>query len=463
MFKVLRHSEENRIIKHEGYTLGLIAQRSDFEQISINNLDGIIINTERVTEIEAIILHVRIKEKLLNSLKPIFFINENEVPKGLKIHLDGKINLEQLEVCFERVKVISNRLKTIEDRAAENYFAVVKQRLLGFLYTRNTLLEPVLNRQSKIGYVFPFLSLFYKSNETLEMLKLLYQLKEEGNLTTKLIDNVHLCKSCHGNYFNFREVCPSCKSIDITPQDMIHHFVCAHVAPATDFKKGDGIECPKCDKPLRHIGIDYDKPSTIFHCNSCNNEFQEPNMEALCIDCGTSQGLEELVSQQISSFSLTKKGEHWLINPLETSTVNTETNLHNFSNSKSSIFKIVLKQEIARIKTHNCESVYAQISITNKYLNQLNAIAKQAFHNELIEIISSYLLESDIMSSNSYEAFHLLLPNSNFKNLERLENIDYNLQKLLADNIDFKPENLEIKIHYITHNDTVEQLLALDN
>ncbi len=459
MFKVLKHSNNHLKISANGYTLMLIAQLSDFEKIDSKNIDGFVIDTTKPKEAYKIITHLKVKTTLKESLKPLFVPSHNLLPKFITCHTDGVLDQSQLAITMERVAVITSKIKDVKLTNTDNYETMVTARVLGFLYTRNQLLTPIVHRQSNIGYTYPVLSLLYKENEALAMLQLAQKIAANGWGNAKLKDHIHLCKGCHGNYFNFREVCGACNSIDISPQDMIHHFVCAHVAPATDFKKEEELSCPKCDKHLRHIGIDYDKPSTIYHCNSCSHEFQQPKMEALCMDCETINGLDELIQQPILELSITQKGEQLLFNT-QSKTITKDNNLSIENKCTEALFQIILKQEINRIKTHNCKSVYAQIHLNNPTIKSLNSIAKQAFHNELLQIINSYLLESDIIASESFELYHLLLPNTSFKELERLENIEYNVQKLLTDNIENQPNQVQIKIHNITGSDEVGELIS---
>jgi len=386
MFKVLKHSDDHRKISHNGYTLGFVAQVSDFEKLDLEDVDGFVIDTHKTEEAYNIVTYLRVKNELQTSLKPLFVQTSSKLPKSISCHCDGVLDTNQLGILMERVAVIGDKIRQIKIQESTDYDAMVTTRVLGFLFTRNSLLQPILHRQSSIGYIYPMLSLFYKESEAITMLQLTQKITAEGIVNAKLKDHIHLCKGCHGNYFNFREVCASCNSIDISPHDMIHHFVCAHVAPAADFKKEDELSCPKCDKHLRHIGIDYDKPSTIYHCNTCSHEFQQPKMEALCMDCETINELDELIQQPISEYSITQKGEQWLFSvQSKVATKNTSISIEN--KCTEALFQIILKQEIARVQTHDCKSVYAQVHIKNEIIESLNALSKQAFHKELLQII----------------------------------------------------------------------------
>ena len=147
----------------------------------------------------------------------------------MRIYISSSFNsyLQRVITITKRIEAI-NEIKSLSNELQIQFFTQA------FLYTRNTVLEPITSRDSIIGYEFPILSLFYKKNEPIKLLENLKKMKENNLLSFSLVDYIHLCKSCHGNYMNFRECCPKCDSIDISAHDMVHHFVCAHVAPEKD-------------------------------------------------------------------------------------------------------------------------------------------------------------------------------------------------------------------------------------
>ena len=109
---------------------------------------------------------------------------------------------------------------------------------------------------------------------------------------------------------SYREVCPKCSSSNTTPDDIIHHFPCGYVGPMKDYKNqiDDKLDCPKCNKRLRHIGVDYDKPSVIYECNHCAHKFQDYYVNAKCLSCESDKSVDQLRSMEIRSYRLTKKG-----------------------------------------------------------------------------------------------------------------------------------------------------------
>lgn len=458
MLNLVKHTNNSRRITQEGLTFLLVSHPSELLKENLNFFDGFIIDTDSEFFAESIITAIRRLPKMQNSLKPIFVNGIYPLPKRLMIHTDGLIELSLFQTYLQRVIAINKRLSSINEIKSLSNEIRIQYILIAFLYTRKKTLEPDTSRYSKIGYEFPLLSLFYNDNEVMSMLNNLQKMKENSLVSFTLLDYVHSCKSCYSNYLNFRECCPKCQSIDIEAHDMVHHFVCAHVGPEKDFKTDNGLECPKCDKALRHIGIDYDKPSTIHSCNSCSHEFQNPGMLSLCLDCGTENELEELIQKAIGSYQLTNKGEQILFKK-EYSDLQTNKLNHNDRGMSMHLFRIILEQEIKRIKISNGDSIVAKLTLSMNQLDVVNEDAKIELRQEIIKIVKSYLLESDTVGTDKVDEYFILLPETREKNLKRLDHIHYNLSKLLSHNVDGVVSPLEITIQKLSGNESVNELL----
>ena len=460
MLNLVRHNDNSRKIIHDGYSLLLVSHVSELKKEELTLLDGFIINTDSQLFAKEIIKEVRTDANLKVALKPLFVNSIYHLPKHLQIQVDGSVELTMISSYIQRIVAINNRISSLEEPKLVSHDVLIQYKTLAYLYTRNTRLTPAHSRESLIGYEFPFISLFFKNTEGVQLLESLRKVTEKNYLSFKLQDYIHLCKSCSGNYLNFRECCPKCDSIDIAAHDMIHHFVCAHVAPEKDFKKEDHLECPKCDKHLRHIGIDYDKPSTIYSCNSCSHEFQNPGMLSLCLDCGTENKLEELLQKTIGNYALTQIGEQFLFKGNGEQALNRNSHTESLSSLNINLFKLLLDQEIKRVKATNGNSFFASIKFQNSQLQLLNKTAKKGLMKEIGGIIKSYLKDTDILSSENFNRYYLLLPETNKNQLGRLENIDYNLSKLLSDNLVEEQQKIDITIHQIKGEDLLQNYFS---
>lgn len=171
---------------------------------------------------------------------------------------------------------------------------------------RDTL-TPSPNLQSHCGYRYPEAqaALSTEPGGEIEHLDTLATL---GYLERAFFDKIHLCPACNHFPLNFREVCSRCQSANIDLVEMLHHFRCGYVAPEVEFRDGIRYLCPKCNQPLRHIGVDYERPTSNYLCASCEHLFAEAQVSCLCLKCGESFGVEKAVLRAIYRYRLTAKG-----------------------------------------------------------------------------------------------------------------------------------------------------------
>ncbi|MEM1436632.1 MAG: hypothetical protein AAGG11_21460 [Pseudomonadota bacterium] len=137
---------------------------------------------------------------------------------------------------------------------------------------------------------------------------LLERLADARLLEREFFERLHLCGHCHSPSVHAREVCITCGHSDLTEEDLMHHYPCAHQAPASLFETEDGLVCPKCRKALRHYGVDYDKPGHIVTCGSCGQSMSEPDVAFVCASCGQSTAGDEAPTRTWHHYRLTEEG-----------------------------------------------------------------------------------------------------------------------------------------------------------
>ncbi|MEM7551862.1 MAG: hypothetical protein AAF363_19430 [Bacteroidota bacterium] len=422
MLRVVNIQGSEKSFQKEGLSFARISSAEEVVWEELNSCDALVIDNPSF--VSSICSAVRRHQEVVLALKPIFHNDP-----GLTDRLtDGYFSGAQKD--YQKIKSIHERLQMIQYQGASLNNNHSMTRLTQYLFTRNILLKPYNNRLSSIGYLFPFLDSYVDIKKQHDVLDILAKAEEKGYLTGKTHDKIHQCKSCKGNYLNFRETCPSCHSLDITPKDLIHHFVCAHVAEEETFFKNGEMQCPKCDRKMRHIGIDYDKPSSVYTCNCCQNQFQEPEMIAFCMDCQTEQNLDELQEAVIREYGLTAKGEEFAKygnqSPAED---NSTENLSPF------LFKILCKQEVERIKSRNIKSYLLEYKVSTALFGKFDNRTKEALKAEIEKIINSYLPGSDAVSAKRFNHYQVLLADYKENTAIELRNlIEVNLNKLLSDN-----------------------------
>ena len=133
-------------------------------------------------------------------------------------------------------------------------------------------------------------------------------LSNGGYLERQFFDKIHLCPYCSHYAINFHEVCPRCRSADTGIVEMVHHFRCGTVAPEAEFRNGARFTCPKCRRPLRHLGVDYERPSASYVCGGCRHLFLDPPVSCRCLNCSEEFDVAKAKLHSVYSYSLSENG-----------------------------------------------------------------------------------------------------------------------------------------------------------
>lgn len=127
------------------------------------------------------------------------------------------------------------------------------------------------------------------------------------------MERIHICPSCGCSHLFFVEACPTCDSSDIGMEPVIHHFRCANISPESTYMFDGTLRCPKCKRTLRHIGIDYDIPTSLYTCNNCGRHFASPKMRVTCARCHKRFSPEELQPYTIEEYEYTEEGRKAIV------------------------------------------------------------------------------------------------------------------------------------------------------
>ncbi|MFH1001502.1 MAG: hypothetical protein V1783_11780 [Bacteroidota bacterium] len=399
-------------------------------------------------------------------LVPVFILSFNdEVDEYTRSLCDGVIKGLQEESFEGSFNMIDQRIKQLQTSDTNDLVVRIQNKVLRYFYTRQRRMVPVTSMKAHTGYTYPLLSLHYQNANTEDMFKLVDELETKEYIRPRYEDIVHLCSNCYSAFLNYREVCSKCGSSDLYMENLIHHFVCAKVGPESDFISGNQMVCPKCNKLLHHIGVDYDKPSLIYTCNSCGHHSQESIMEASCFNCKTVQPVDSLIERKINNFELTVLGEEAAIGGLTPSEAR-EAEMPGFVGF--STFNIFLKYEIERIKTSGKVSSIGILSLRTPAAVSNNLGVK--YQNVIVEIsdfIKNATFATDILSFINNNSFLIVSPDNDQLRLEStLKNIQKSVQKLLDSNIE--DANITVKIKAINidntkgHNDLINELLTIN-
>jgi DNA-binding response OmpR family regulator len=92
------------------------------------------------------------------------------------------------------------------------------------------------------------------------------------------------CNKCNSVNISYISECPKCKGVNFIQQNLIEHYKCGEVYP----KEINNTICPKCNKAIGSVGIDYREFLEHYVCNSCNDRFPKPLLKFVCLECNNS-------------------------------------------------------------------------------------------------------------------------------------------------------------------------------
>ena len=230
------------------YNLAMVNNSTMVSKVHNLSINGIVVTKpELISEVLA-------DEKLY--LKPLFCTEQTE---GLG---DGIYTASNASAIENKITYLTNKIEPYTQTSLPEQD---EQRLLAkicrYLASRGSSLEPRNSRYSKIGYHYPLVEALSIEHDPIFILKNLDKFYWDNYFKREIIDKVNICYECSSSYLNFSECCSKCSSIDLKSEELVHHFRCAYVGPQSDYEKNEKLVCPKCNHQLKHIGIDYDKPS----------------------------------------------------------------------------------------------------------------------------------------------------------------------------------------------------------
>ncbi|MDR1755754.1 MAG: hypothetical protein LBR65_02185 [Culturomica sp.] len=299
------------------------------DEYDLNNLDGkeidaifIDLPIESSSYVVNLIIQIRQNRWTKLYLKPIFTTISIEFffASHAKELIDGIEESVDAPNFITKTDEINKIIDKYIDLPADKYplLTVYTLQLLRYNYARRKDLTFKLSEQSMIGYTRPLLFIANPTGELLiEILGELARIAKDGYIDKKFQDKLHLCPQCHSIHLIYRETCVKCNSAHLTMHPVIHHFRCSNVSPEKDYIDGEKLICPKCHKQLRHLGVDYDKPSVINTCQACTFCSQNSNLVTQCLHCQKTTPVEELFPFTLFGYSYNDRTMEYLINPID--------------------------------------------------------------------------------------------------------------------------------------------------
>jgi hypothetical protein len=397
-------------------------------------------------------------------LMPVFILAiERQIEPVIQSMCDGVISSTQVEAIVSKIEKIKQRQVSLAPIDSSTPEVRILTKTMRYMFTRETKLTPVVDHRSHIGYTYPIISEHYNSGNMQDMFQMLENASENDYFRPRFVDKVHLCSNCYSAHLNFRETCPKCQSADLVTENLIHHFLCAYIGPEHDFISGDYLVCPKCNRMLRHIGVDYDKPSIIYNCQNCTHTFQEPVMDGFCFVCQKHNPIDSLIDISINGFELTPIGEESSQSGLSKDQKE-DVELQGFISYTT--YAIFLKYETERARTSPKPGAAGSlvVKIPQKVKESMGSSYSRMMA-EIADFVKNTTLSTDILSFANNNTFLIISPESDKSRLEALlSQIHDTVAKLLNSSLPGVGIHISYKVEVVdglaNHMDVINNLMA---
>lgn len=394
-------------------------------------------------------------------LKPIVAVASNSVTTLINEGFDWAFNDSNslnnpTSEWQQRCHGINRWIGTLPNNDGKLQDSSIHFRALRLLSSRNERIKPLKTITDKYGFYYPILTpLFEKSDGSVS--RVLEFLESQQLLTPFFEEKAHSCSSCDSAFLSFKETCPDCHSDNLEKTELIHHFKCGHVASVEDFTQNNKLTCPKCNLELKHIGVDYDKPSAVHRCRQCNLSFQEAKVQAQCYACGSMSTPDDLTLRDINAYEVSAIGNNaarYGLDALFTQILQTDLVL--YTNQELKNFIRVEKARIARYKKSTSVISYIYFSNLEQLFGQLGQRTEQLF-KELSAVFRSVFRESDLITARNESAFAVLMTETDEKNaIKAMERLEESSKNLFKQSLSFELE-LHSKIIDIENSNQFEQ------
>lgn len=396
-------------------------------------------------------------------LKPVFILAyESKVSPVHEALADGILRDRSLGSHYVAIEHIIKANEKVLEVDSDFKGRKILLRLIRLLYTRDASLEPVATVRSHMGYSYPFLDAHIAKKDYQEVLDIMEAGVSRGFLSTDFVDIAHLCSQCLSGFINYRETCPKCGSRNHESQHTIHHFVCGFVGPESDFFQDQKMVCPKCDRQLRHIGVDYDKPSLISECEN-GHVFQEADMKTFCFNCQDENELSNLIDYRLHQFALTASGANVAISGADKKK-RKQKDLEGFVSL--SVFKTFLRIEMERQKSYKNKGTLTYINLVlspttlKKHQDDFDELGY-----EIAKVVKSQLKSTEIVSFINEDVFLIISPETPKENAsERYTALKNKLLSYIVNNLNgSEADKIFVESFEMDDNDEKTSLLTRVN
>jgi len=236
--------------------------------------------------------------------------------------MDARSIMTQLLTISPNVKVI---LETATDKSDEGITELVRQGLYQYIAKpiRFEALQKVFSTLEKEKQFFEkedqmvqilkkaeeekysAINFLLKSHKQISQAMIEEYAESKGEDVTKYLDDLEskgkivkleekkeiACRQCGSIKITQTFFCPRCKEHDFNLTKLIEHFKCGNFSPEASYEDN---KCPKCNKEIKAVGVDYRIMQNQYVCNSCGDIFNDISSRFLCLKCENKFPMEEV-------------------------------------------------------------------------------------------------------------------------------------------------------------------------
>ena len=413
-FSGLTGDDGSPVEQHEGLAFYVLrGGEGPFDVELLRGVDAVVVDCETAPDPLDAVRAVRAHPDRAIYLKPVFLINAKKMRERtggeraiLQSLTDGRVyTLERLEAAAQTTRDILLRDEDFTNLHSVSFEDEVLTKVLRFLVSRDEDgLAPFPSRTAKLGYAYPIVDVNYQFRNEQKALRALEIGESDGLFAGEFVDAWYVCSHCSESNVHPREVCPECDTPALQEEDLVHHFPCAYVGPISDFRDEMGTNtmvCPKCERILNHVGVDYDKPSSIFTCRNGHTS-QNPPVVAKCFTCGTDTRAERLTKRTFKRFALTPKGK-------EKARTGVMANVRELNDLDGvvefDIFETMLRYEVERARATSHESALVGLHFANasELFSFVGREARADLLAALVRRVQDHFKAADVLAFESFD------------------------------------------------------------
>jgi len=179
---------------------------------------------------------------------------------GIYDYVQKPLNFDRIEEVIKKIK----KEKNITDTTTQ---PDIKEKIISLL-TGKLLSNNRISDMLKI-----------KKNIVEKNIKELEALNTINNVW---IFNEPICNRCSSSNLTSIFSCPACGNKTFSKETLIEHHECGNVELAKNYLDG---KCPKCNKELKILGVDYQRLENYYVCNNCSDKFPALVHNLECSSC----------------------------------------------------------------------------------------------------------------------------------------------------------------------------------